>query len=145
MGVTLIQEHTPTKSKSENDIFEAVNDLFVGDSREIDPKYLGTKNKNKGKFSEHLASGYLYVLNARGTDLYKIGISGNINRRLRDISASSPLPILMCFSILIKNPHQQEAFLHKYYSDFYFKNDWFSLSQEKFKELHSFFDLWKIK
>jgi len=141
--ITLIYQHTKHRnSKNESDHFNGIRDLFVGDTREISPKYLGVKNYKKCCVGNRLESGFLYLINARGTDLYKIGVSGDFNRRFKDISAASPLPLLVCCSILIRDPQTREDFLHKYYESKYFKNDWFSLDQYQFEEIVGFFKQW---
>lgn len=69
----------------------------------------------------------IYILNIENTNLYKIGVSQNINRRLKDISNSMPFNVNLIFSLNVKNTYDLESKLHNMYSEFYIKNEWFEL------------------
>lgn len=55
------------------------------------PRHIGGKNCLRDLAASKVSDAYVYFINIKGTDKYKIGVSTNIKRRLRDISSYIPL------------------------------------------------------
>ena len=126
-------------TKNDNDFFNGKTDVFLNGKLEINPIYNG-KKRNKANPQKPLELGFLYVLNAIGTSLYKIGISHEFNRRFKDISANSPLPLSVCICAKMGKPQIAEKYLHEKYNHLYFKNDWFNLQHNDFEDIRLFIE-----
>lgn len=70
-------------------------------------------------------TGVIYLINAIGTDYYKIGISGNLKRRLRDLSSANPFNIQLLVFKDDLHAFDTEQFLHEKYHKYAIKNEWF--------------------
>jgi hypothetical protein len=90
-------------------------------------KYIGI-NPPSIKTSTNIKFGEIYVLNAEGTNLFKIGCTSNFNKRFKDLASASPLPINVWKYGRCDNPHLLEGHLHKIFVKRYFKNEWFALT-----------------
>jgi hypothetical protein len=83
----------------------------------------------------------IYLMCLKNSNLYKIGISTNPNKRLKQLQTGSPQDILIVSVFESKHPFKTEKILHntlhskKAPEDFeynfeYLKGEWFSLSAE---------------
>lgn len=87
---------------------------------------------------------FIYLIHAEGTNLYKIGISNNPEKRLKSLQTANPYSLKLIFSIKVKNAFDVEKILHRTFS--YCKlnenseeiiGEWFNLSLDdisSFKE-----------
>jgi len=98
----------------------------------IKPELLGV-NKKSSKVSTKIAFGTIYIINAKGSDLYKIGVSTCFDRRFKDLNAASPLPLCICLHLECHNPHIIESFIHDSLKSVYFKNEWFQLDESQYQ------------
>lgn len=97
-------------------------------------------NKRSSRPSTVIGYGEIYVLWAVGTTLFKIGVSSDFNRRYRDLTSSSPLPLQVMKYAHCDNPHLLERHLHNMFADKLFKNEWFSLDQNDWDQIQAVFD-----
>jgi len=97
-------------------------------------------NKKSVKTNTIIAFGEIYIVWAVGTSLHKIGVSTDFNRRFRDLSSYSPLPLEVVKYGRCDNPHLLESHLHKKFAHLLFKNEWFSLSDDELSEIDEVFD-----
>lgn len=65
---------------------------------------------------------------------YKIGKSKNPEKRLKQIQTSNPLALLLEYSDKV-----DEKNLHKLYSNYRIKNEWFNLNDKQVEEIKYFF------
>lgn len=65
---------------------------------------------------------------------YKIGKSKNPEKRLKQIQTSNPLSLLLEYSDKV-----DEKNLHKLYSNYRIKNEWFNLNDKQVEEIKYFF------
>ena len=133
IGFGVEQTDTTELKKNGFDLFET--------SEILKPKksLLGKKRRKTIKLKE-VKWGEVYILNAIGTSLFKIGHSINFKRRFRDISASSPLPLRVVKYGMCDNPNLLEDYIQNIYEEKYFKNDWFSLSEKDVEDIEIIFN-----
>ena len=68
----------------------------------------------------------LYVFNAEGTVLYKIGFtSGSVNNRLRQLQTGSGYKIIIIWFADIENARLVEKTTHRFYSNYKTIGEWF--------------------
>ncbi len=106
-------------------------------------------NENEDKISIDgkiisLAAGYIYLINFKETDKFKIGFSLNLEKRIKSIASHFPEPdsiILIAHQVSI-NPRKDEKELHKLLASYRLRGEWFKFdSIEQAKELFAeFFD-----
>lgn len=80
----------------------------------------------------------LYVLRTAGTDLYKIGITKDLKKRLSNIQTGSPIPIEIYAFYPTEEYKSLEQSLHKLFHKRTIGGEWFKLSKEDINELHTF-------
>lgn len=74
---------------------------------------------------------YIYFFNQLATDLYKIGITNNITRRLREVQNGNSEPIVCRYYIEAENrfdARETERELHRLLRDARKVGEWFRLS-----------------
>lgn len=85
--------------------------------------------------------GYVYLLRIVDSNKYKIGVSLNPQRRLRDIASYLPFELQLLSIHYLKNPYQIEQLLIDRYKDKLIKNEWFEFDIDTAKnimiELHN--------
>jgi hypothetical protein len=69
----------------------------------------------------------IYVLNIEGTNIYKIGTSQNVNRRIRDICASNPFHVDIIHIQKILFAYEVEQSIHELIDECHIKNEWFKI------------------
>lgn len=80
----------------------------------------------------------IYIAQIKEYNLYKIGVSQNVERRFRDIANLSPFKIELLFTKQIQKPYDLELKLHKSQEKNYIKSEWFKLTE---KELLNVFEI----
>ena len=102
--------------------FKKLND----GSYEIIPRkrnYSGVDVVNKKRFP----NGYIYFINLKGTNYYKIGVSKNVKRRIYDISSNMPFDINILSIHYFKNVYDIEAIYKEKLNGFITKGEWLVL------------------
>lgn len=66
----------------------------------------------------------LYVF--KHADRYKIGVTNNIERRLKQLSCGCPQITCEYHSDFIQNAYEIESYLHKLFEEFWIGGEWFS-------------------
>tara|TARA_R110002153_G_scaffold13130_6_gene49088 strand:+ start:583 stop:1140 length:558 start_codon:yes stop_codon:yes gene_type:complete len=89
-----------------------------------DYRSLNASKVNKKRFP----NSNIYVLKIENKDLYKIGVSQNVNRRLRDISNSMPFNVSIELNKSVEDAYGLENILHNEFKNKYIKNEWFNLN-----------------
>ena len=123
--------------KKDNDYLNESNPFENNNVLKIKKEFLGI-NKTHDKITHEIDFGVLYILNALGTELYKIGITKNFERRFRDLANASPIPLVVVKYALCDNPHLVEINLQNKFKKQLFKNEWFELSYDDFKYCSDF-------
>lgn len=74
--------------------------------------------------------GYIYLVQAVGTDRFKIGRAINVSKRLRALQAGSPLKIRYVYHAFVVNMNLCEMELHHKFSKQREIGEWFTLTQK---------------
>jgi len=73
--------------------------------------------------------GYVYLMHATGTDMYKIGLSENPIKRAEKLNYESPHEIVLVHKILVESMLAIESYFHNLFLDKRIKNEWFRLNE----------------
>lgn len=118
------------KAYDGNDIQKSIqkkhkDDQFVMDNGlvTINKKYL--KRKSIRSLSYNNVLDEIYVLKVSGTNIYKIGVSGNTKRRIQDLRAANPFNLELVHYQKCLLAADLETLLHKMLDDKHIKNEWF--------------------
>lgn len=110
----------------------------------IKNELLGINNNFKKQLFKNLTVdiewGILYILHAKGTKLYKIGVTTDFKKRFRDITCASPIPICVLKHAQCDNPHLLERSLHEMFAAKLAKNEWFQLTDDELFRALAFVD-----
>jgi len=77
--------------------------------------------------------GFIYLVQAVGTDRFKIGRAINVPNRLRGLQTSSPLKIRYVYHAYVQNMNLCEMELHHKFSEQREIGEWFALTQQDVK------------
>ena len=80
----------------------------------------------------------VYLLNAKGLPLFKIGMSQDIKKRIASISTSSPCEIDVIHAIESEFPRDLEAYFHDLFSGKRTHGEWFNLAPYDIEIFKSF-------
>lgn len=100
--------------------------------------YSGVDVVNKKRFP----NGYIYFINIKNTNYYKIGVSQNVKRRIYDISANMPFEINILSIHYFENVYDIESIYKEKLKVFITKGEWLILNdidcvQQIMIELHN--------
>jgi hypothetical protein len=104
----------------------------------LDDIKLGAGTQPRAKIDEDVV---LYVVLNPKTKLVKIGVTENLDRRLGQLENSTGVDITILAWAQCKQAKELESLLHKTFTDFRKKGEWFELFQSEMSFLSSF---WKI-
>lgn len=85
--------------------------------------------------TEQYKDGCIYIVNARGTSLYKIGYASNVGERMHSMRTDSPLELDVIAVIPAREPRKMESRLHRKYEKKRVRGEWFNLSNDDVVEL----------
>jgi hypothetical protein len=75
--------------------------------------------------------GNVYLLNAWGTDRYKIGITkGDVEKRVKQLQTGCPDEIVICQVYSCKHYRKLESWMHRVYGPKRIEGEWFVLEDE---------------
>lgn len=77
--------------------------------------------------------GFIYLVQAVGTDKFKIGRATDVTRRIRELQTSCPLKIRYVYHAYVQNANLCEMELHNKFSRQREIGEWFALTQEDIK------------
>lgn len=83
--------------------------------------------------SKRFPNSSIYIIKIKDTDYYKIGVSQNHCRRIRDISSCMPFTIELLYVNNHENAYQIEHEVHQMMKDKYVKSEWFILSEKEYE------------
>ena len=72
--------------------------------------------------------GFVYLFHARNTSRYKIGITKNIETRLKSANTHSPYPVSCIAFIKSNDAKALESNLHRHFSEQRVHGEWFELT-----------------
>jgi hypothetical protein len=71
---------------------------------------------------------YIYLIRCSENNFYKIGISKNVERRLKQIQTSSPNKIYLIHKYQSQYASKIEKAMHNFFKVYHRNNEWFELS-----------------
>ena len=77
--------------------------------------------------------GFIYLVQAVGTDKFKIGRATNVTKRIRELQTGSPLKIRYVYHAYVQNANLCEMELHNKFSNQREIGEWFALTQADIK------------
>ena len=90
----------------------------------------------------------LYFIIKLGTDTYKIGVTNNLSRRLRELQTSNDCPLVVHYTIEYKTRNEalaNERIIHKSLVSKKIFNEWYELSSRDVGSIESVYDLVLIR
>ncbi len=97
---------------------------FVNMSKEKRVKNARKSNSNKKP------DGYIYIFKLVGFEIYKIGSSSDVRRRLRDIRSSQAFDVKIVGKFFFKNVYNMEECIHDSLKNNIHRNEWFKIIKE---------------
>lgn len=99
------------------------------------PNHIGGKNALRKLAASKTDVGYIYLIRIKDTNTYKIGVSTNPKRRLRDISSYIPFDLEILALNKVKNVYEFEQEILNEYDSCLIRNEWLSLNNDLAKEI----------
>ncbi|MBH8566753.1 GIY-YIG nuclease family protein [Nostoc sp. CENA67] len=89
-----------------------------------------------------MKKGTVYLVNAKGTNRYKIGYTNRrIEERLAELSGGqSPFPLVVTKTILVEDAHTVELGFHHKFADCRKYGEWFEFDGDRLKEVCKLMD-----
>lgn len=78
--------------------------------------------------SRQSESGFVYILHAEGSDLYKIGRAKNVKTRMKQLSTGTPYPLKLIKAIPSDDYEKLETDLHCLFDSRRIHNEWYRLN-----------------
>lgn len=79
--------------------------------------------------------GYLYLIKLNGFDIYKIGVSSNPKRRIKDLKSANPFDIEIIFLAYFEDVYQLESLVLDLFTINKIKGEWFKAYEEDISNL----------
>lgn len=73
---------------------------------------------------------YVYLLKVSSEGIYKIGVSKDVNKRVKQLQTGNPEPIEIIKTFLSKYPYKIESILHRRYNYKHVQGECFYLEQK---------------
>jgi len=68
---------------------------------------------------------YIYLIKSKQSQLYKIGITGNIIKRMKNLQTGNSEDLILIYKYQTKNYNKLEKALHNRYSHLKINREWF--------------------
>ena len=100
-----------------------------------------TVKKKKKETSYHNSPGFIYLIGAKGTSRYKIGVTTRTpEKRLSELNGSqSPYPLVLVDSIYVENATAGERILHTKFKHYKRHGEWFEFSPKRVDDVREEF------
>ena len=102
-----------------NTFWKGQTELMVSNARKVN--------------SKAIPDGFLYFIKLKGFDIYKIGVTSNLKRRLYDIDSNSPFGVKLIDSFFFKNVYEMEEMIHDNLKGNNVRKEWFKLDSDYLK------------
>jgi hypothetical protein len=77
--------------------------------------------------------GYVYLIEDIDNNRYKIGVTKNLKRRLKNLQTGNSNQIKLIDSFETEYPFRLETMLHNRFNSFHYYNEWYDLDEESIK------------
>lgn len=102
-----------------NTFWKGQTELMVSNARKVN--------------SKARPDGFLYFIKLKGFDIYKIGVTSNLKRRLYDIDSNSPFGVKLIDSFFFKNVYEMEEMIHDNLKGNNLRKEWFKIDSDYLK------------
>jgi len=111
---------------------DAIIDMLNRQERERQQRAMADALKHVDSPKEYTTDspGYIYLLYGEGTPWHKIGVTKKPLRRINDISAKAPFPIVLVCIIPVMKMVYTEQYWHDRFADKRVEGEWFLLTDE---------------
>jgi hypothetical protein len=79
--------------------------------------------------------GYIYIIKLKGFDIYKIGVSNNPKRRIKDLDSANPFGVDVICLEKFKNVYNFEECIHDSFEPNLLRKEWYKILPEDMKTL----------
>lgn len=79
--------------------------------------------------------GDVYLVKMKGLNYYKIGVTKNIENRIKSLQNGNPIEIQLIKSIPVADMYAKENYLHSKYDYANMKNEWFEFNLSEVEEI----------
>jgi hypothetical protein len=104
-----------------------------------DYRVMNARKRNKEKYP----NSDIYIFKMDKLGLYKIGVSQNINRRIKDINSANPYSVNLYYSLSVNNAYDLEYLIHNKYEGSALQNEWFELTDKMLSEVIDVISEWQ--
>jgi predicted GIY-YIG superfamily endonuclease len=81
---------------------------------------------------------YLYIIQMKATDYFKIGVSNNLNKRLSTLQTGNPIKLyIVRYYLIYTDANRLEKLIHNYFSEYHIHLEWFCISVDILKDIES--------
>lgn len=105
---------------------------FFNEAKKIETYRIENARKVNAK---RFPDGFIYIIAIEEHDLYKIGVSKNPKRRIRDITTVIPFECKVIFLKHYKKVYELEELIHNQLKDNTHQREWFKLYKEDVVQL----------
>lgn len=121
-------------AKDTNNGIEEHNEMVRKENELLYQKFISNSNIRINKYK----SRYLYLFECQNK--YKIGITDNIERRIKQLDTRPfKLNLIGQTNKLIKDAYKWEQYLHNEYKDQNIEGEWFSLTENQIQDIIDLF------
>ena len=87
-----------------------------------------------------MSNGFVYFLHAVGTDRYKIGLTNDIDRRLKELNGKqAAFEVKLLWSIAVSDMRAAESWLHDKFSDRRVHGEWFQFDDDELSQVRELY------
>ncbi len=90
-------------------------------------------------------NGYIYFIKLKEQNVYKIGVSQSVSRRLSDINNSLPFDFDILSLHYTEDVYSLEEYILNKFKDYQLKGEWFKLPTQKAKVIMTYLHLKELK
>lgn len=84
---------------------------------------------------------YIYIVQAKGTDKYKVGIADKADARLANLQTGSPIPLELLRSVHCDDVRWAERFMHDQLNLYRQSGEWFSLDDKQLDAVYAILNI----
>jgi len=117
---------------------EFMSDTTYKDSINRQCRFKGNKKKTQMKHLHENKTGYIYFIKLKDTEYYKIGYSGNPQRRIYDIASSNPHEIIVLEIKSSLFAYELEQELHVIMREKSVRGEWYKFDELDVKMIYKF-------
>jgi hypothetical protein len=83
--------------------------------------------------------GFVYLIEDKVNNIYKIGTTKNLNKRIKSLQTGNPNELYIKFSFETKYPFRLESLLHRKFKQYHYLNEWYQLPTNIVEDIENIF------